>query len=208
MVVRRHYEQHIFEAEEIHFWPNSHDDRNDCTAALLVSRRVGLDIIEFCSSNVAATQANTKRNFPGVNVDTCRDFSSLSNVIRWQPVFRPIMGIPLLLSVFSQLSRVIPVIDVDSGVESTLAPAEAAPPPLASPPVILWRAPTPMNSLPSRPPRSRPDRPSVTRAAATSPHPVPPSASSHPFGGASSSVSRLGPHDGGGGYLHIIRCRT
>ena len=185
----------FFEAEEMHFWPNSHDDLNDCTAALLVSRRVGLDIIEFCSSNLTSTHANMKRNFPGVNVDTCRDFSSLSNVMRWPPVFRPIMGIPPLLDVFPQLSRVTPVIDVDPGMEVPPATKEAPPPPPASPSVQPWRAPTPMNSLPSRPPRSRPDRPTIARTAPPL-QPPHPSAPSQPLVGPSSSASRQGSQMG------------
>ena len=124
--------------------------------------------------------------------------------MRWPPVFRPIMGIPPLLEVFPQLSRVTPVFDVGSGVEDTLAPAEAPPPPPASPPVQPWRAPTPMNSLPSRPPRSRPDHPSVVQTAAPPLQPLPPSASSPPFVGTSSSASRLGSQVGGAPSHHQL----
>ena len=60
----------FFGAEEIHFWSISHDDRNNCTAALLVSHRVGLDVVKFCSSNLSDTKAMMERNFSGVKIDT------------------------------------------------------------------------------------------------------------------------------------------
>ena len=150
---------HPFTTTETDFWPRDHSDRYDCTAALLVSRRLSFDIVHFCTSKAKHSIALIKKNFSSVDIARCRNPTSLTDESLWPPPLRCFARIPPLLTAFPNLIEHTPIIDVDQGDDS--AEPQQQPEQSSDTEEMRWRAPTPIipTTLPS--PRPRPSRPIV-----------------------------------------------